>query len=85
VFDAEKRAILHIVGEVSDGLEAVYKVEELRKDLILLDFELPSQNGIEAARRICKVVPKSEVVFLGLESSADVVQGALSLWHWVTL
>jgi DNA-binding NarL/FixJ family response regulator len=74
-----KRSELQIVGEVSDGLEAVNKVEELQPDLIVLDIGLPSLNGIEAARRIRKVSPKSKILFVSQESSADVVQEALSL------
>ena len=46
---------LQIIGEASDGLEAVRKAEELHPDLILLDIGLPSLNGIEAARRIHKL------------------------------
>ena len=47
----EKRLDLRIVGEASDGLEAVQRAEELRPDLIVLDIGLPTLNGIEAARR----------------------------------
>jgi DNA-binding NarL/FixJ family response regulator len=47
--------------------------------LILLDIGLPSLNGIEAARQIRKLVPESKIIFLTQESSADVVQEALSL------
>jgi len=65
------------VGEVSDGLEAVRKVEELQPDLIVLDIGLPSLNGIEAARRIRKLSPESKILFVSQESSADVVQEAL--------
>jgi CheY-like chemotaxis protein len=50
-----KRPELQIVGEVSDGLEAVQKAEELQPDLIVLDIGLPSVNGIEVARRIRKL------------------------------
>jgi CheY-like chemotaxis protein len=70
---------LQIVGETSDGLEAVNKGEELQPDLIVLDIGLPSLNGIEAARRIRKVSPESKIVFMSQESSADVVQEALAL------
>ena len=74
-----RRPELQIVGEVSDGLEAVNKAEELQPDLIVLDIGLPSLNGIEAARRIRKVSPESKIVFVSQESSAAVVQEALAL------
>lgn len=72
-----KRPELQIIGEVSDGLEAVQKAEELRPDLILLDVGLPKLNGIDAARRIREVSPKSKILFLSQETSGDVVQEAL--------
>jgi len=68
-----------VIGEVSDGLEAVAKADELQPDLILLDLGLPSLNGIEAARRIRKLSPESKILFLSQESSADVIEEALSL------
>jgi DNA-binding NarL/FixJ family response regulator len=70
---------LQIVGEAADGLEAVREAEELQPDLIVLDLGLPTLNGIEAARRIRKLSPKSKILFVSQESSADVVQEALSL------
>lgn len=70
---------LQVIGEVSDGLEAVQQAVELRPDLILLDIGLPSLNGIEAARQIRKLIPESKIIFLTQESSADAVQEALSL------
>ena len=73
------RAELQIVGQVSDGLEAVHKAEELQPDLILLDVGLPALNGIEAARRIRKLSPKSKILFVSQESAADVVREALSI------
>jgi len=74
-----KRPDLQIVAEASDGLEAVQKAVELKPDLILLDIRLPKLNGIEAARQIRNLVPESRIIFLTQESSADVVQEALSL------
>jgi DNA-binding NarL/FixJ family response regulator len=70
---------MEIVGEASDGLDAVRKAKELQPDLIVLDIGLPKLNGIETARQICKVVPQSKILFLTLESSPDVVQEALSV------
>ena len=68
-----------MVCELSDGLAAVQKAEELNPDLILLDIGLPTLNGIEAARRIRKLVPKAKILFLSQESSHDVVQEVLNL------
>ena len=75
----EKRPELQVVGEASDGLEAIQKAIELRPDLILLDIGLPSLNGIEVARQMRSLVPESKIIFLTQESSADVVQEALGL------
>jgi DNA-binding NarL/FixJ family response regulator len=74
----QARSDLVVIGEASDGIEAVQKAEELRPDLILLDIGLPSLSGIEAARRIRKLCPESKILFVSQESSADVVQGALA-------
>jgi DNA-binding NarL/FixJ family response regulator len=74
-----KNPELHVVAEIADGLEAVQKAEELQPDLIVLDLGLPTLNGIEAARRIRKVAPQSKILFVSQESSADVVEEALSL------
>jgi DNA-binding NarL/FixJ family response regulator len=74
-----KRPELHIVCEVSDGLEAVQKAEELHPDLVVLDIGLPSLNGIEVARRIGKLSSESKILFVSQESSAEVVEEALRL------
>jgi DNA-binding NarL/FixJ family response regulator len=74
-----KKPELQIVGEVSDGLEAIHKVQELQPDLILLDIGLPTLNGIDAARRVRKVALHSKILFVSQESSTDVAQEALDL------
>ncbi len=70
---------IQVVGEASDGLEAVQKAVELQPNLILLDIGLPGLNGLDVARQIRKLVPESRIIFLTQESSAHVVQEALSL------
>jgi DNA-binding NarL/FixJ family response regulator len=75
----QKRADLQVVSEVSDGLEAVQKAEELRPDLIILDIGLPGLNGIDAARRIRKISPESKILFLTQESYAAAVEEAFNL------
>jgi DNA-binding NarL/FixJ family response regulator len=68
-----ERPELQIVGEDSDGLYALQRADELQPDLILLDIGLPSLNGIEVARQVFKLSPKSKILFVSQESSADVV------------
>lgn len=68
---------LQIVGEASDGLEAVQKAQELQPDLILLDIGLPTLNGIAAARQILQHAPKIKILFLSEQRSSDIVEEAL--------
>ncbi len=75
----EEKAEMEVICEISDGLEAVRKADELKPDLILLDIGLPSLNGIEAARQIRSLSPGSKILFLSQQSSADFVQEALEL------
>ena len=69
---------IQVIAEVSDGLEAIQKAQELQPDLILLDIGLPTLNGIEAARRIRSLSPQSKILFISQETSAEIVQGALA-------
>jgi DNA-binding NarL/FixJ family response regulator len=69
---------LEVVGQVSDGLEAVQKAQQLQPDLILLDIGLPTLNGIEAARRIRVVSPTSKILFVSENRSPDIAEEALS-------
>jgi len=68
---------LRIVAEVSDGMEAVQKAQELQPDLILMDVGLPTIDGIEATRRIKKVSPNSKILFVSENRSSDIAEEAL--------
>ena len=67
-----------IVGQASDGPEAVFKAQQLQPDLILLDIGLPTLSGIEAARRIRKLSPGAKILFLSQESNCAVLHAAIN-------
>jgi DNA-binding NarL/FixJ family response regulator len=73
------RPEFQIVGEASDGLEAIRKSEELQPGLILLDIGLPKLNGIEVARRICAIAPACRILFVSENRCPSIAQHALSI------
>ncbi len=78
----EQRPELQVVCEVSDGLQAVEKAEELKPDLVLLDIGLPTITGIEAAQRILGFAPGSKIIFATQETSPEFVEEAMRLGAW---
>ncbi|MCL4294129.1 MAG: response regulator transcription factor [Anaerolineae bacterium] len=57
---------IEVVGEATDGLEAITKARELKPDLVLMDVRLPGQNGLEATRQLKDEMPKVKVIILTL-------------------
>lgn len=55
-----------VVGEASDGCEAIELVETLSPDVVVLDFEMPAVDGLEATRQITSHCPNVRVVGLSM-------------------
>jgi DNA-binding NarL/FixJ family response regulator len=70
---------LEVIGEASDGLEAVQKAQELQPDLILLDIGLPRLNGIEAARQIREKAPSTKILFCSENHSWDIAEEGIRI------
>ncbi len=62
---------IELVGEATDGEEAIQLAASLRPDVILMDLNMPGTNGIEATRRILEADPQREVGILMLTMFED--------------
>ena len=66
-----------VLGEASDGLEAVKLAFELRPDVVVMDCALPGMSGLEATRRILEQRPQSRVLMLSMHPEETLVRQAL--------
>src|SRR5579872_5932872 len=66
-----------VCGEAHTGREAVSKSEELKPDVVILDISMPELNGVEAARRIRKASPDTEVLILSVHYSDQLIREIL--------
>ena len=73
----EDDAAIAVVGEASDGTEAVRLANELKPTVIVMDCALPGISGIEAARRIREKQPQAKILMLSMHSEDTLVRQAL--------
>ena len=72
------RRDVQIVGEAQTGLAGIQMAAELQPDIVVLDIGLPDRNGIEVARQILELSPKTRVLFLSQNNSKDVICAAIN-------
>ena len=66
-----------VVGAVEDGRSLLKEAERLKPDIVLLDISIPLLNGVEAARRLKKMLPDAKLIFVTMHADATYVTGAL--------
>jgi DNA-binding NarL/FixJ family response regulator len=66
-----------VVGEASNGREAIQLAEEHSPDVVVMDVAMPTLNGIEAAARIVTARPRTAIVILSMHSDESYVLRAL--------
>jgi len=64
---------LEVVGEASNGREAMESLEKLGPDVLLMDISMPGLNGIEATRQIKQRYPQVKVVILSMHANEEYV------------
>jgi DNA-binding NarL/FixJ family response regulator len=69
---------IDVVGEASDGRDAVYRTRMLKPDVVLMDVQMPDVDGIAATRELLRDFPDVKVVILTTFEQDDYIFGALS-------
>jgi DNA-binding NarL/FixJ family response regulator len=67
----EEEAGIALVGQASDGAEAVQKAGEALPDVVLMDIRMPKINGIEAARQMKDIAPSAKIVILTISDEEE--------------
>jgi DNA-binding NarL/FixJ family response regulator len=70
----ESRPEWQICAEAHTGSEALAKAEELQPDVAIVDITMPELNGVDAARRIRKASPKTEVLVLSMHYADQLIR-----------
>jgi two-component system, NarL family, response regulator NreC len=73
----ERQSDFQVVGEASDGREAVAMAQKLAPDVLVTDIGMPNLNGIEATRQLSAAAPQIAVVILSMHSDESYVLRAL--------
>ena len=68
-----------IVGSYTDVRAFLGDVRQLKPDIVILDVMMPSMNGLEAAREILKLVPKTRIIFLTADENPAVASPPLAV------
>ena len=73
----EEQSDLKIVGEATNGLAVVEQTLALKPDIVIMDIAMPRMNGIEAAKRIRKQLPKTKILILSMYSHEHYIHNLL--------
>ena len=69
-------ASFEVVGRVGDGRAVVEEARRLQPDILVLDIGLPKLNGIEAARQINAILPRTHIIILTQQLAPNYIQAA---------
>jgi DNA-binding NarL/FixJ family response regulator len=68
---------MKVVGEASNGVEAIRMASELKPDVVVMDLSMPELDGVQATKEIVKHSPETEVLVLSMHAEDNYVRNAL--------
>jgi DNA-binding NarL/FixJ family response regulator len=68
---------IEVVGEATDGKEALRKAKAIQPKVVVMDIAMPGMNGLDAARRLAEILPETKVLILSSYSEPQEVERAL--------
>jgi len=71
LFDDEEE--IEVIGEASNGIEAIAKVKELMPDIAILDISMPQMNGLDAAEIINKQFSQTKTLIMSMHDNKDYI------------
>lgn len=68
---------IRVIGEARDGIDALSLVESLRPDVLILDINMPRQDGIETMRKVMELGLDTSVIILSMYSDESLIKKSL--------
>jgi DNA-binding NarL/FixJ family response regulator len=73
---------IQVIGDASNGRDAMLRVPELCPDVVVMDIAMPELNGIESTRRLAEISPGTRVIILSMHSTSEHIFRALQAGAW---
>lgn len=77
--DLVEKAGFRVVGEASDGLEALAQFEDKRPDVVLLDITMPKMDGLTTLKKMLEIDPKANVIMCSALGQQQLIVQAIQL------
>jgi DNA-binding NarL/FixJ family response regulator len=72
----ERNTDWKVCGEAENGRVAIERVQQLHPDVVILDWQMPVMNGLEAAKEIRRIAPSTTMLMITLHDSAQLTENA---------
>ena len=72
----ERNTDWEVCGEAENGRVAIERVQQLHPDVVILDWQMPVMNGLEAAKEIRRIAPSTTMLMITLHDSAQLTENA---------